>query len=126
MSTTTGATEAQIDREWLGRLVRDAWVAYCHETGDTKPSHVAGWDSLSAWDKEADRRIGEAIARAVLPAARIAACHRVAAALQAILDYDRARNSPGGIHAAHFAAQKPLQALKSGDVETVLAMGRDR
>ena len=37
-------------------------VAYCQETGDTKPSHLAPWEELSEWDKEADRRIGAAIA----------------------------------------------------------------
>jgi hypothetical protein len=47
-------------REHFGRLVRDAWVLYCLETGDTKPSHIAPWDDLSEWDKEADRRIGDA------------------------------------------------------------------
>lgn len=49
-------------REELGKAVRSAWVAYCQETGDTKPSHLAPWEELSEWDKEADRRIGTAIA----------------------------------------------------------------
>ena len=49
-------------REELGKAVRSAWVAYCRETGDTKPSHLAPWEELSEWDKEADRRIGAAIA----------------------------------------------------------------
>jgi hypothetical protein len=49
-------------REELGKAVRSAWVAYCQETGDTKPSHLAPWEELSEWDKEADRRIGAAIA----------------------------------------------------------------
>lgn len=48
-----------MDREALGKFVRDVWVAYCLETGDTKPSHIAPWEELSEWDKEADRRIGE-------------------------------------------------------------------
>jgi hypothetical protein len=42
-------------------LVRETWVKYCLETGDTKPSHITPYDELSEWDKEADRRIGEAI-----------------------------------------------------------------
>ena len=50
------------DRDALGRIVRESWVSYCVETGDTKPSHVAPWEDLSDWDKEADRRIGEAVA----------------------------------------------------------------
>jgi hypothetical protein len=55
-------------REQLGRIVRETWVSYCIETGDTKLSHIAPWDDLSEWDREADRRIGEAII-AVLPPA---------------------------------------------------------
>lgn len=60
--------EDRMDREQLGRLVRAEWVNYCIETGDTKPSHIAPWEDLSDWDKEADRRIGEVVARAVSPA----------------------------------------------------------
>ena len=48
-------------REMLGEMVRKEWVRYCIETGDTKPSHIAPWEELSEWDKEADRRIGEAV-----------------------------------------------------------------
>lgn len=46
-----------------GRLVREAWVKYVLETvDDPKPSHVVPWgDMLSEWDKEADRRIYEAV-----------------------------------------------------------------
>lgn len=50
-------------REFLGQRVRIAWVAYCKETGDTKLSHIAPWEELSEWDKEADRRIAEAIVK---------------------------------------------------------------
>jgi hypothetical protein len=53
-------------RDELGRLVRETWVRYCIETGDTKPSHIAPYDELSEWDKEADRRIGEAVVQAYL------------------------------------------------------------
>lgn len=56
---------SQFDREQLGRLVREAWVAYCREIGDDKPSHIAPWEELSEVDKEADRRIGIAIAEYV-------------------------------------------------------------
>lgn len=52
-------------RECLGRVVRFAWIEYCVSTGDTKPSHIAPWEELSEWDKEADRVIGEAIANVV-------------------------------------------------------------
>lgn len=51
----------ETERDRLGRLVRETWVAYCLETGNTKPSHIAPWEELSEWDKEADRRIADAI-----------------------------------------------------------------
>lgn len=54
---------ATVDLDELGRVVRDSWVAYCRETGDTKTSHLTPYDELGEWDKEADRRIGKAIAR---------------------------------------------------------------
>lgn len=47
----------------LGQIVRAAWVAYCRETGITKPSHIASWEALSEWEKEVDRRIGQAVIR---------------------------------------------------------------
>lgn len=50
-------------REHLGRVVRDTWVACASEQDDPKPSHLTGWDELDDWNKEVDRRIGDAIAR---------------------------------------------------------------
>lgn len=47
--------------ERLGKRVRAEWVRYCQETGDTKLSHLAGWDYISEWDKEVDRRIGRGV-----------------------------------------------------------------
>lgn len=55
-------------REHLGRLVRAAWVEYCHKIGDTKPSHTAPWEELDEADREADRVIGEVVALQVLRA----------------------------------------------------------
>jgi len=51
-----------VQREFLACIVRQAWVDYCIETGDTKESHIAPWEEISEWDKEADRRIAEAVA----------------------------------------------------------------
>lgn len=51
----------------LGRVVREAWVKYCIETGDTKPGHLTPYDQLSEWDKEADRVIGTAVASKFYP-----------------------------------------------------------
>lgn len=52
-----------VNRERLGQVVREAWVAFCREIGDDKPSHVAPWEELSEQDREVDRRIGEAVVR---------------------------------------------------------------
>jgi len=54
-------------REQLGRLVRETWVACAEEAGDTKPSHLAGWDDLDEDMREVDMRIGEAVAAFALP-----------------------------------------------------------
>lgn len=67
-------------REELGKAVRLAWVRYCQETGDTKPSHLAPWEELSEWDREADRRIGVAIATVV--------SERMAVLLEHLADFD--------------------------------------
>lgn len=48
-------------RERLGRVVREAWVAYCREMGDANERHLASWDDLNEYDKEVDRRIGMAV-----------------------------------------------------------------
>lgn len=52
--------------ESLAQTVCEAWVAYCIETGDTKPSHLMPYDQLGEWDKEADRRIAEAIIKTLI------------------------------------------------------------
>ena len=52
-----------IDRESLGRLVRDAWRKWACTQPDPKPSWLTPYDELSEPDKEADRQIGEAICR---------------------------------------------------------------
>lgn len=52
---------APMDRNVLGRLVRAVWVEYCKEIGDSNPAHLMPYDLLNETDKEADRRIGEAV-----------------------------------------------------------------
>ena len=50
-------------RDELGERVREEWIAHCRRIGDRKPSHLAPWDDLGEDDREADRRIGEALCR---------------------------------------------------------------
>lgn len=49
-----------IDREILGKVVRQAWVDYCIETG-RKDKNTEPWEQLDDWTKEVDRRIGESV-----------------------------------------------------------------
>ena len=59
-------------REHLGRIVRETWVACASEQDDPKPSHLIDWDELDEWNKEVDRRIGDAVAREVARMAGLA------------------------------------------------------
>jgi len=51
------------DRETLGRFVREAWVRWAEKQSSPKPSWLVPYDRLPEADKEADRQIGEAVAR---------------------------------------------------------------
>ena len=52
------------DREALGRLVREVWIAWAREQPAPKASWLVPWEDLSEPDREVDRRIGETLARA--------------------------------------------------------------
>lgn len=54
------------DRETLGELVRKAWVEWARAQPHPKPSWLVPWGDLGEPDREADRQIGEAVARYVL------------------------------------------------------------
>lgn len=54
------------ERERLGRVVREAWIAWAAARPNPKPSWLLPWEELSEPDREADRVIGEAVAAAVL------------------------------------------------------------
>ena len=51
------------DRDYLGRLVREAWVRWAYTQPNPKSSWLVDYDELAEPDKEADRQIGECIAR---------------------------------------------------------------
>lgn len=51
-------------REQLGRLVRQTWVQWASKQPDPKPSWLLPWDELEGSQREADMRIGEAVAAA--------------------------------------------------------------
>lgn len=50
------------DREALGRIVREVWVACAREHPNPKPSWLVPWEELGEWDQETDRRIGASLA----------------------------------------------------------------
>ncbi len=50
-----------IQREWLGRVVRAAWVKWAREQPDPKPHWLLPWEALDEPGREVDRRIGETI-----------------------------------------------------------------
>lgn len=62
-SALDGGRPLPYDRDTLGRFVREAWVRWAETQPSPKPSWLAPYDELSEPDKEADRQIGEALAR---------------------------------------------------------------
>lgn len=51
------------DRDTVGRMVREAWIRWALTQPNPKPSWLVSYDDLSEPDKEADRQIGETVAR---------------------------------------------------------------
>ena len=57
------------EREWLGKLVRLAWVKWAQEQPEAKRDWLLPWEELDERFKEVDRQIGEFIAsQCVTPA----------------------------------------------------------
>lgn len=55
----TVAESSLPDRDKLGAMVRQVWVAWAREQPNPKPSWLIEWYCLNESDKEVDRRIGE-------------------------------------------------------------------
>jgi len=53
-------------RERLGKVVRDAWIAWAKEQKETKDSWFSPWEELAEPFKEADRRIGQAVMQEIV------------------------------------------------------------
>jgi hypothetical protein len=62
-SVAEGTVALPMNRETLGRMVREAWVRWAMTQPSPKPSWLVPYDELAEPDKEADRQIGEAIAK---------------------------------------------------------------
>ena len=63
MDYLDGNRPLPIDRDALGRIVREAWVRWAQAHPNPKPSWLVPYDDMAEPDKEADRQIGEAVAR---------------------------------------------------------------
>jgi len=48
-------------RDYLGRVVRAAWIQWANQQSDVKVGWLLPWDELNEADQEADRMIGEAV-----------------------------------------------------------------
>jgi len=59
-----------LDREELGKIVREVWVAWAKQNPKLKdrlkPEYLVQFDDLDEDDKECNRLIGEAVANAIL------------------------------------------------------------
>lgn len=51
--------ENERERDRLGQMVRDVWIAWAKEQPEPKASWLIPYNQLSEPDKEVDRRIGE-------------------------------------------------------------------
>jgi hypothetical protein len=60
------AKKLKLDRDLLGRLVREAWVRWAQKQKNPKASWLVPWEWLGEPEKEADRQIGESVAHWVL------------------------------------------------------------
>ncbi len=60
---SNGNRPIPFDRDTAGRFVREAWVRWAETQPCPKPSWLVPYDELDEEDKEADRQIGEAVAR---------------------------------------------------------------
>jgi hypothetical protein len=53
-------------REFLGRVVRAAWIIWAKKQPNPKPHWLLEYDDLSEPEKEVDRQIAEAVERGLL------------------------------------------------------------
>jgi hypothetical protein len=63
MRIDDGSRPLPFSRDELGRMVRETWVKWAQTQPNPKPSWLVPYEQLTESDKEADRQIGEAIAR---------------------------------------------------------------
>jgi hypothetical protein len=94
-------------RDTLGRVVREAWVGWAKTQASPKPSWLVPYDDLSVADKEADRQIGEHLARVLF--------------YEATREIERLSARVAGLEEDAEAADAALSYFKSGDVSRDLS-----
>lgn len=109
--------EIAVDRDVLGRVVREAWVRWAQTQPDPKPHWLAPYDELSEPDKEADRQIGEAVL-AVLRSESLSATARDAevAALRADKETLRKRLALAGMDEGVVVQQNGAVSVLCNDL----------
>lgn len=101
-------------RDWLGLLVRDAWIRWAKMQPNPKASWLVPYGDLPETDKEADRMIGEAIynlERAAASPAATAVGARSSAATDEVAAPKQASDVP---RKGQFEAGEPGHKLGSG------------
>jgi hypothetical protein len=100
-----------IDREQLGRLVRELWIGWAVRQPNPKPSWLVPYDDLSEADKEADRVIGDGLMSEFF-AATTGERLRVERALQVLRSASR-QDGPYGTFVAAEEVNEAIQILES-------------
>jgi len=60
------------DRDAMGRIVREVWIAWARQQSNPKPHWLLSYNQLSEQDREVDRRIGERLWRMGFEAGKLA------------------------------------------------------
>lgn len=120
-----------LDRETLGRMVREAWVRWALTQPAPKPSWLVPYDELSEPDKEADRQIGEAIAKWTMihhEARNSLASPDMREAVEALEEYAREATKAitGLVGGGSELFDKQIGDLYTADLEYCVARIRNR
>jgi hypothetical protein len=104
-----------IDREQLGRLVRELWIGWANQQPNPKPSWLVSYDGLSEADKEADRVIGEGLMHEFFAATtgeRLRVQRALQVLRQAVTKSNDAAGFSEGLHEGWEMVDKAVQILE--------------
>jgi hypothetical protein len=95
-------TDSDYD-EFLGRRVREAWIAWAKEQPNPKLSWLTEWDDLDPGQREVDIRIGRAVAAAERE--RLGRRDMMLASIKTELDDGFQLTNPDGVSWNHVSRQ---------------------